>query len=320
MTRFFLLLLTNIFLLTSVSAETLIQGKPNYKNIDEWLVFGQKHLRRAYRMGGSGPYAFDCSGFTMYMFKELGVSLPHNSVEQSKVGEKVSQKHAQKGDLVFYAGSKGSAIGHVGIIYEVNPDETFTFIHASTSQGVIIDSSEHSYYKSRFKQIRRITSDEEIADALGLKKKKDSSKHEKEEKKESKNEKKEKDPVVNDTPTEKKEIVPEPANEEQQVAKPRGAKKDLRGRFKRNKKRKKDVVPDVPQKEESVVVVPEKKDTAVVVEPVEEKSNELKHTVAQGETLYAISRKYGVSVDDIQKWNGLKDNVLSIGQELIIKK
>jgi LysM repeat protein len=43
-----------------------------------------------------------------------------------------------------------------------------------------------------------------------------------------------------------------------------------------------------------------------------------KHVVAAGETLYAISRKYNVPVDQIKKWNDLSTNELSIGQELIM--
>jgi LysM repeat protein len=44
------------------------------------------------------------------------------------------------------------------------------------------------------------------------------------------------------------------------------------------------------------------------------------HKVAAKETLYSISRMYGVSTEDLKIWNGLTDNALSIGQELIIKK
>lgn len=318
MTRFlFLIIINTIFFFSTVSAETLIQGKPNYKNIDEWLVFGQKHLRRAYRMGGTGPYAFDCSGFTMYMFKELTISLPHNSVEQSKYGEKVSVKHAEKGDLVFYAGSKGSAIGHVGIIYEVNDDETFTFIHASTSQGVIIDSSEHPYYKSRFKQIRRVTSNDDIADALGITKKKEVSNHEKEEKKEVKLEKVEKEESVRVVDEPKKEVVVRPIEEKPQVKKKRGAKRGLKNRLKKNDDKGKETLNIEPKK--AVVVEPAVVDTTVVVEPKSEPQKELKHIVSKGETLYSISKKYGVSVDEIKNWNNLNSNAISVGQELIIK-
>ena len=44
------------------------------------------------------------------------------------------------------------------------------------------------------------------------------------------------------------------------------------------------------------------------------------HTVAAKETMYSISRLYSVSIDDIKQWNNLKDNSLSIGQTLIIRK
>lgn len=44
-----------------------------------------------------------------------------------------------------------------------------------------------------------------------------------------------------------------------------------------------------------------------------------KHIVAGKETLFSISRIYGVTVDDLKKWNNLTDNALSLGQELVIK-
>ena len=42
------------------------------------------------------------------------------------------------------------------------------------------------------------------------------------------------------------------------------------------------------------------------------------HTVAAKETLYGLSKMYGVTIAQIQEWNGLKDNNLSIGQKLIV--
>ncbi len=44
------------------------------------------------------------------------------------------------------------------------------------------------------------------------------------------------------------------------------------------------------------------------------------HKVAPKETLYSVARLYSVSVDDLKTWNNLKDNALSTGQELIIRK
>lgn len=42
------------------------------------------------------------------------------------------------------------------------------------------------------------------------------------------------------------------------------------------------------------------------------------HTVAKGETLFRISRQYGVSVNDLKEWNHLQGNMISVGQRLIV--
>lgn len=71
-----------------------------------------------YVWGGTSPKGFDCSGFTQYVYGELGVSLPRTSEQQAKAGISVpSLSSAQPGDLVFFAGSDGTAKapGHVGI-------------------------------------------------------------------------------------------------------------------------------------------------------------------------------------------------------------
>ena len=49
-------------------------------------------------------------------------------------------------------------------------------------------------------------------------------------------------------------------------------------------------------------------------------SNVKTHTVKKGETLSSISRKYGCTVNDLKKWNGLKSNTVKVGQKLKIKK
>ena len=42
------------------------------------------------------------------------------------------------------------------------------------------------------------------------------------------------------------------------------------------------------------------------------------HVVKPGETLYRISRRYGVSVDKVRKWNKLPDDIIEVGQRLIV--
>ena len=58
-------------------------------------------------------------------------------------------------------------------------------------------------------------------------------------------------------------------------------------------------------------------DTYVKYEVTEE-VNSMRYRVVKGDTLYSISKKYNLSVKELQRLNGLKDNTLSIGQELVV--
>jgi membrane-bound lytic murein transglycosylase D len=52
----------------------------------------------------------------------------------------------------------------------------------------------------------------------------------------------------------------------------------------------------------------------------EPKNEVITHEVQKGETMWAISRKYGVEVEDLKMWNNKADNTLSLGEKLIIRK
>jgi len=68
---------------------------------------------RPYRYGATGPSAFDCSGYTRYVFARNGISLPRTSRAQYRATKRISKASARKGDLVFFG--RGSAVYHVGI-------------------------------------------------------------------------------------------------------------------------------------------------------------------------------------------------------------
>jgi cell wall-associated NlpC family hydrolase len=64
-----------------------------------------------YVWGSTGPNGFDCSGLTSYAYSVAGISLPHSSAAQSRLGVDVPRAALQPGDLVFFY----SPISHVGI-------------------------------------------------------------------------------------------------------------------------------------------------------------------------------------------------------------
>ncbi len=109
------------------------------------------HMGARYRSGKAGPKAFDCSGFTSYVFKMIGIDLRRSSRDQYGQGNRVAKKELRRGDLVFFTSpSSGRKIGHVGIVVASNPSKgTFDFIHAS-STGVRVTSSSDKFYARRY--------------------------------------------------------------------------------------------------------------------------------------------------------------------------
>lgn len=84
---------------------------------DDVVAAARRLLGDPYVYGATGPGSFDCSGLVQYVYRQLGITLPRTSEEQYGVGTAVSAGDLQPGDLVFSAGSDGTASspGHVGI-------------------------------------------------------------------------------------------------------------------------------------------------------------------------------------------------------------
>ncbi len=98
-----------------------------------------QYLGIPYVWGGSSPSTgFDCSGFTSYVFAQIGVYLPHHAASQYGMGTPVPYDQLAPGDLVFFSG-----LGHVGLYIGGGQ-----FVHAPHTGDVVRISSlaEHGSY------------------------------------------------------------------------------------------------------------------------------------------------------------------------------
>ena len=125
-----------------------------------------KHIGTPYRYAARGPKAFDCSGFTSYVYRQFGYELPRSSRDQARGGRPVEGTYAdmQKGDIVIFGGRAGRRnVGHVGIFIEMSEDGSdFTFIHAAVHGGVTVSHVTEEYYAVRFLGARRYLPDFEV--------------------------------------------------------------------------------------------------------------------------------------------------------------
>ncbi|MES9538729.1 NlpC/P60 family protein [Spirillospora sp. NPDC049024] len=75
------------------------------------LRYAMSKIGRPYVWGAAGPSTFDCSGLTMWAYKQVGINLPHYTGSQWNAGTHVSRSELQPGDLVFFY----SDLHHMGI-------------------------------------------------------------------------------------------------------------------------------------------------------------------------------------------------------------
>ncbi len=112
------------------------------------VSIAMQYLGIKYVWGAASPsVGFDCSGLTMYVFNQVGVSLPHYAAAQFGMGTSVSKDQLQPGDLVFFRG-----LGHMGMYIGGG-----NMIHAPRTGDVVkISSIYDSYYVANWVGARRV--------------------------------------------------------------------------------------------------------------------------------------------------------------------
>ena len=148
--RFITSIFLSLILFSSASAATRVGGDEEQQSpvksffdlaSEQLLSNAKKYIGRPYRIGSTGPRAFDCSGFTSFVFKTLDITLNRTSRAQYTQGKSVKKEKVRI---------------DVGIVSSVEENGSFKFIHSSCHKGVTISSINDPYWAKRYKGARRI--------------------------------------------------------------------------------------------------------------------------------------------------------------------
>jgi lipoprotein Spr len=125
----------------AILLDTYVENITNtnlFNKIEEWWG-------TSYCMGGTTKSCVDCSAFTGTVIRDVyKINLPRTASEQYDASNKVDKENLKEGDLVFFKTKKGY-VNHVGVYLANNK-----FVHASTSNGVIISDLNESYWQGKF--------------------------------------------------------------------------------------------------------------------------------------------------------------------------
>lgn len=157
---------------------TVTERQEEYTEVITHVPKHRKEIIKEARTWLGTPYKYgeeskgvctDCSGMVMHVFLAFDYHIPRNSAKQAEYCRKIRKEDAAPGDLVFFAtGKDPEKVTHVGIVVDEE-----SFIHASSSKGVVISKLTNPWYAKRLRMFGRLPQLEKLP---GDKKSKSSSK------------------------------------------------------------------------------------------------------------------------------------------------
>ncbi len=138
----------NEYLATNASVS---RGASGDDRVDELVRVALSFKGVRYVYGAASRKGTDCSGFTMQVYRAIGVSAPRSSIEYGSAGTKISRDKLQVGDVVLFDtdGGRRTNISHVGLY--LGNDK---FIHASSTNHKVVVAS-LSGYQAKYLGARR---------------------------------------------------------------------------------------------------------------------------------------------------------------------
>ena len=130
----------------------------------------RSYMGAPYCYGGESRKGVDCSGLVRAVYRTVGVNLPHNVEKQYELGESVKKKNLIYGDVVFFNTKPWSGASpcvspcillgfSVPMVYGETHNGIYTgdgtFVHASSSRGVVTDRLDDEYWRKRYIGARR---------------------------------------------------------------------------------------------------------------------------------------------------------------------
>ena len=139
---------------SSQSSSTAKAGNGQSKAGNDLVSYAKQFMGIRYKWGGTTTKGFDCSGFTQYVMRHFGVSIPRTSKSQSTAGKAVKKADLRTGDIVYFAKSgTNRTVNHVGIYIGSG-----NFIHSSSGgggKGVTVSNLNSGSYAARYAGARR---------------------------------------------------------------------------------------------------------------------------------------------------------------------